>query len=640
MPRREVIQGNLLQNVVNASVNGVGSSSYVSAVNQLNNFQNTVGPTIIPGDHTITIHSVNPSAGTIVYSCANGSNRTRSLSPAPVTPPVPVSPPPPPTKTCSYISSWSVGSWSQCNLNTNWTSGKNNCTQSRSVSPNYGSTTVYVSSSCPGDSPRPESSKQINLSLSYDKGNSTCNNISKYANNNEECSINFNVIGYPSEGIAGWGSSSITSVNYYKIAYVDQISQSGQNGNEFSRVIVNGNSISINFKSVVPFILEGKLSFSLKGQNGFTNQEFNNIKIGFLKPYIGKLSIEDDEVKVGFENNIDLIVSNMLGLNVQYTIQNYKSSMKTNNPLYVIQKIGNETNLNSNPKIDLRINYQGKDTIGQFELLNSPVIKYTLGGKNIVYRLSGTKEPNDNKELILKSKEFDNVKIVGLSQLEGKSYISGQGKNYSSLYKPEIRSKVIQDVETKSRGGNSQIMILKNDAKISELKIDKISTIYLENGNLTIDQNIENQIGIVVLKTNQSDQNNGNIYVTPNVSVIKAFIYTDGGLVSMYNGSKKISDYVDSTNRTQLLNKQLVIKGALYSYNTIGGAIKGDDGKYILPKGVTTDNFDLSMVFDLNFFRSGNIGWNNNNSQHNQGYNNNLVIISEKVNNTIPGFSN
>lgn len=98
----------------------------------------------------------------------------------------------------------------------------------------------------------------------------------------------------------------------------------------------------------------------------------------------------------------------------------------------------------------------------------------------------------------------------------------------------------------------------------------------------------------------------------------------------------------DSITRTYSLYRQLVIKGSLFTRNTIGGAI-GDAGTYILPGGSTTSDFDLALTYDLNFVRANNIGWDNASwtKLYNEGNTDSVVIIYNPDNQSNPpkGFS-
>ena len=102
----------------------------------------------------------------------------------------------------------------------------------------------------------------------------------------------------------------------------------------------------------------------------------------------------------------------------------------------------------------------------------------------------------------------------------------------------------------------------------------------------------------------------GNIYIQPGVKYIQAAIYADGGIISTGFSNDTVGNYKDSTTRTNTLSGQLVINGSLFTRNTIGGAILGDSGKYILPGGSMTSDFNQAMMYDLSFLRRWNNGYN------------------------------
>ncbi len=108
-------------------------------------------------------------------------------------------------------------------------------------------------------------------------------------------------------------------------------------------------------------------------------------------------------------------------------------------------------------------------------------------------------------------------------------------------------------------------------------------------------------------------------------------MYADGGIISNGFLNDTVGNYKDSATRTNVLSEQLVIKGTLFTRNTIGGAIKGSTGKYILPGGSLTTDFDQAMMYDLNYMRRNNHGYNivgiNGSKDYNQGNQNNVVII-------------
>lgn len=138
-------------------------------------------------------------------------------------------------------------------------------------------------------------------------------------------------------------------------------------------------------------------------------------------------------------------------------------------------------------------------------------------------------------------------------------------------------------------------------------------TIILKDGDLFINRDINiswNKLWIIVLKDNYDvntdylSWNGWNVYVSPDVSEINAVIYADGWFISVNDSWIPYS--VDNTQRSSELSNQLLLKGTLFTRNTIWGAflVWGD---YKLPWGSslpdTTQNFNKAMVYDLNYTR-------------------------------------
>lgn len=123
-------------------------------------------------------------------------------------------------------------------------------------------------------------------------------------------------------------------------------------------------------------------------------------------------------------------------------------------------------------------------------------------------------------------------------------------------------------------------------------------------------------------------------------------MYADGGLIStgFRAGEDTAVNYRDSTIRTSSLQKQLVIKGSVFTRNTIGGAILGDSGKYLLPGGATTTDFHLALIYDLNYLRRGNDGYDipSGTKNYNLGNTENCIMISDTnaLSNPPKGFEN
>ena len=131
------------------------------------------------------------------------------------------------------------------------------------------------------------------------------------------------------------------------------------------------------------------------------------------------------------------------------------------------------------------------------------------------------------------------------------------------------RSAIMRNVALLTRNITSdqatqQIYYATKNVSYSSLKSKIPDTLIVRGGDLTIDENIDTSIGIIVLK----DDNGvgGNIHINNNVTRVNANIYADG-IVSGTNTPRKVEEGA----------LQLVLVGSLFSSNTIGtGATDSD----------------------------------------------------------------
>ena len=151
----------------------------------------------------------------------------------------------------------------------------------------------------------------------------------------------------------------------------------------------------------------------------------------------------------------------------------------------------------------------------------------------------------------------------------------------------------------------------------------------MQDGNVTIrDQqfNPENKkLAIVLINTDKTDYTKGNLLITPQVRYLSANIFTDGSILSVKEDGER---FVQSdTERNRALQDQLVFYGNLFSKNTVGGAVKAEDGKYILPSTFspnTTSSLDEAVKYDLSFLRMNS---KNPDTERNRGRPEAVVIL-------------
>ncbi|MDD5770241.1 MAG: hypothetical protein PHE25_04670 [Candidatus Gracilibacteria bacterium] len=374
----------------------------------------------------------------------------------------------------------------------------------------------------------------------------------------------------------------------------------------------------------------------------------------FLKLFTGSLSIVNSNkvLEIGPSLEMDLSVAQK-NIVTSFSIDDFTNDIK----LYdnINHKFANgPSNINSSSNMKYLFTVDAKTDAGvsiapKIKLSNNPIISYILNGEDIKYRLSAT--TNDTGPIILNgilnnlNKSVSGIKIVGTSQLDGKSQLTSQGTNYTDLSTSDIRTQIRKNAYTYiSSMTSGQIVngvkyVVGEDVTISGNDLG-YETLVVKDGNITISGNLNNSgitLGIIVLKdnydVNNDYSNKGNIYVNEGVQTINAIIYADGGFISADNNGNPYTS--DTLSRTNNLQKQLVLKGTLFTRNTIGGAIQGSSG-YILPGGSITTDFAKAMLYDLNYVRRGNDGWNSINSSYNEGSSNYFVIVYDSTVQTNP----
>ncbi len=271
-----------------------------------------------------------------------------------------------------------------------------------------------------------------------------------------------------------------------------------------------------------------------------------------------------------------------------------------------------------------------------------PMISYKFkNGPFVKYQLSPTPTGYTNEPVTLSGGTLNGIYIGGQQRSNGKDGIVSNMENIGGLKGFEFTNAIRKQVAlvTRNRKANDgkvigKVLYVSGDKNLNDLLSKDWETVIVENGNLTIDANLENRDNPKGIIVTSNSKNTGNIYIKPNVTKLSAFIYADGSVESVdINGDVfKKSDI----SRTKSLTKQLMIYGGLLSKNTIGGAILGKLGeKYILPGGKSTDNLDEAVRFDLSFLRMYNYGkdgstkWSkdNDDKKWHQGHKESTVII-------------
>lgn len=346
----------------------------------------------------------------------------------------------------------------------------------------------------------------------------------------------------------------------------------------------------------------------------------------FKKPITAQLEVADGEFSIGTVEDISLVGTQAkagfvpdAGSSVYLRDMNLLTVTDTAN--YSVRK-SNLVEADKKSTIDLLLNITGKKTPVNviFPTSSLGYVTYKLGGKTVYYLATDSAVnfyPADSISAGISAEAtFLGLNIVGQYQGQGKQTVANDlAKNFSDVSKSAQRDmirknafKLIAQRQPDTAKVIETVKYVKGTHKISQLGTG-FGTLILLDGNLILDSKNVKVPGIIVLRTDQSRENVGNVYVTPGVATIHGSIYADGSLISAdTSGTPYLTD---STARTAALKYQLYMKGSLFTRNTIGGALAAG-GDFILPGGKTTTDFGKAMVYDLNYVRRGSTGWNSN----------------------------
>lgn len=269
-------------------------------------------------------------------------------------------------------------------------------------------------------------------------------------------------------------------------------------------------------------------------------------------------------------------------------------------------------------------------------------------GNDVVYDLTTSDDPLDTTPIETTTWEaFEWVKIVWIKEWDGKEYFVdeylGNEESFSTINKAVVRREIEKNIAEIISGipdgkqwdvVNGVVYVEWRDLRYSQVSsgLWKNDTVVVKDGNFIIDENIDQTLWIVTLKSGYNstiDYETGwNVYVEKDVTYIDAIIYANGWLISADdNGDPYIQD---SGTRTWDLNKQLVMKGTLFSRNTIAGAVYAW-WSYFLPWWEETSDFNNAMIYDLNYIRRWNGWWDPNGDDsgniYNEWYSNPFVIL-------------
>ncbi|MBT5015849.1 hypothetical protein HOM98_00010 [Candidatus Peregrinibacteria bacterium] len=165
------------------------------------------------------------------------------------------------------------------------------------------------------------------------------------------------------------------------------------------------------------------------------------------------------------------------------------------------------------------------------------------------------------------------------------------------------------------------LLYFEGDVVIDVSSVPSEVTIATKGGNIFIDSDLVGEaVGLIALA--DSDGENGNIYIAPDVTGLIANIYADGGFYS-YDGDRDNltrPDYLgnanalpgwDSNTRLETLNNQTGLRGSVISDGTFNGA--DDLTNLYLPDGSSTSDVLLAQDSSFANFREFVLCWQQTN---------------------------
>lgn len=399
--------------------------------------------------------------------------------------------------------------------------------------------------------------------------------------------------------------------------------------------------ITFKLRSVSPWIFTQRFKITMNSWDDNYNDVATSISFydeissdtnGFKKPFSGLLRASKDGVDYTIKPEIGTELFYRVNINsipsvtaLSISLDDYKGFVKATDPLTSAQWVSNVDNLNAKVQ-----NFKARiDTSASATSLGIPWLKiadgsnqtpieisYTLDGRLVTNYLSEDDLPASRKVLSVENtqKAFLWVKVLWALQWSGKQTITGQKSNFSDISKSDARTSIRKSAYEYIKNMTSGTTF--NGVKyvvwdISISWIQDYETLIVKDGNVKITGDLYpsttyKKLWIIVLKDSYKveDGFNGkwNVLVYPNVKLINAVIYADGGLISSDSSGNVYT--TDTTTRSNALSKQLVINGTLFTRNTIGWAILAG-WSYILPWWSTISDFNKAMVYDLNYVRRG-----------------------------------
>lgn len=390
--------------------------------------------------------------------------------------------------------------------------------------------------------------------------------------------------------------------------------------------------MTFKIKSKAPWIYSQYFDIVLKNWDDQYNNTSTNLLLessipwidkDFRKTYIANLNVSNDNwlswtwsIKFGSAEKYRLNVKKTSTID-SYEVSDFKYDIKAldEDKFSVIN-----SDINTDLEFEATINTSKSWTSVNWNLwlktVPNPIIKYSLWWNDIFYRLTMEEDDYINSPIYIENaNDFIWVKIIWILQWQWKQEITWQDKNFSDLSKQAVRDSIRKNAYKYISSVNSKTWTL-NNIKYVEWNINiswdvQYETLIVKNWNVIIDWDLNTsnkKLWIIVLKDwyditkdyLDMDSKGWNIYVTKDVKKLNAIIYADWWLIST---DSSWHPYIsDTVTRTRALKNQLIMNWSLFTRNTIWWAILyGWD--YKLPWGKSSTDFNLAMVYDLNYVR-------------------------------------
>ncbi|EKD66206.1 MAG: hypothetical protein ACD_49C00060G0048 [uncultured bacterium (gcode 4)] len=379
----------------------------------------------------------------------------------------------------------------------------------------------------------------------------------------------------------------------------------------------------------------------------------------FKKPWIWNMSVLSPTnwiLKLNSYNKVSINLTKKATSSIftWYTVENYKDKLISAVSEHSIKDRNNFSWVNSSPQMDFKLE---PNTDGWYNMKpwvkTSPYISYGIDWKTVSYLLTPDEDPSSIQPIWINNPKeaLAWVRIVWTAQWTWKQWLVTWKGKFSDLSKLDSRTKIKIKASSLIKWAvswklNNWVYYKMCDSSNKDFTLPSITsdiTYITRNCNVLINANVNTswkRVWIIALRDSQAKSDIWNVYVNNNVYYINAVIYADGWFISsgFKSWEDRIENYKDSMDRTNILQKQLVLKWSLFTRNTIGWAIKWSSNNYTLPGWAKTDSYDMAMAYDLNYIRRENDWWNDINltKKYNLLYEEPFIIIYNSVLQTNP----